>query len=364
MNDVQKFLGAVRADLIERRLWPVLVLLVAGLVAAFVFIGGGPSASPPASTPPPAATAGLAAQGPPLSALPPNTNAAIAETANGTAFQRQSGAHDPFAPLVLPSDTTGPTGTTGASSSSGSSSAGGGSGSGSSGSGGTSVPTPSVPTPPPSSSTPPSSPTPSPSTPPSSSTPSKPKSQTLNADFRFGLVPTTGSSTGTTGPTGPTGPSGAPVPLTDLQDYSNPKTNTPLPSNGPILELLDAGSSGTSLRFSVQQELLINGTGTCLPSPTNCQTIDMSPGDVETLQYDSPSLGPLEYELAVVSVNGHVAASSASLQHGPRNVLAVPAGDTSGQRVAVPVPLTASQTANVNLLRGVLARAHAPAASP
>jgi hypothetical protein len=344
MNEVEKFLRSVKADILERRLWPVLVILVVGLVVAVMKFGGGVSANTPAVTPPPSGP-DLAAQGPALSPLPPNSNAAIAETANGVAFQRQAGAHDPFTPLVLPP--TGSTGPTGASSSSSSSSSGSGSsgppsgsGSGSSGgsgggSGGTSVPTPSVPTPPP------SSPTPAPSAP--STPPSRPKSQKLNAQFRFGLIPAGGgSSTGPTGPTGPTGSPVTPVPASDLQPYNNPKVNALLPSNGPVLKLVGTGSGGTTLQFAQQQPLFPSGTGTCVPSPTNCPTIEMAPGDVEIFAFQSPTLGTLYYELTVVSVNGK-AASPSSLQ--------------GGRRIVVPMPLTHSQQATLNVLRGAIAQA-------
>ena len=75
--------------------------------------------------------------------------------------------------------------------------------------------------------------------------------------------------------------------------------------------MLGVAADGTSLQFGVQQALFISGSGTCVPSPSNCQTIDMQPGQVETLQYDSPTDGLVQYELAVVSVNGIVAASYA-----------------------------------------------------
>jgi len=138
MNDVREFLRAVRADLVERRLWPILLLAVAGGVAAVVLIGGGGSSTTPTSTPPPA-VAGLGATGPALSPVPPSANLAVAETANGVAFQRQGSAHDPFVPLVSPTVVTGPTGVTGAQGSSASGSSSSGSSS-SGGSGGTSVP--------------------------------------------------------------------------------------------------------------------------------------------------------------------------------------------------------------------------------
>ena len=293
----------------------------------------------------------MADEGPALSPVPPNSNAAIAETANGSLFQRQGGAHDPF--TTQPVATPPATGTTGASgsSASGSSPATGSSSSGSSGSsGGSSVPTPTPTTPTP------SGPTPSaPSTPPSS----KPKkATTVNADFRFGLVPASAGGTGATGATGPSGTTDLTVSPANLQEYSTPKLKTPLPdADSAILSLVGATSGGTQLRFAVEQELFINGPGTCVPSPTNCQDIDLAPGDIETFQYDSPTLGLITYELAVVAVNGHTSASSASVHHGTRQLAAatVQAGPIHGQ--PVPVALTSSQVSALMLTRGVLAPA-------
>jgi len=348
MNDVRAFLRSLRADLIERRLWPLLVVAAAGLVAAVVLIGNGSSAT---TTPPPTMPAGglsVADEGPALSPVPPNSNAAIAETANGSLFQRQGGAHDPF--TLQPATVCGCTtaSKTSASSPASGSSASGSSSSGSSGSsGGSSVPTPTPSTPTP------SSPTPSaPSTPPSS----KPKkATTVDADFRFGLVPASASATGATGPSGTTDLTVSP---SNLQEYSTPKLNTPLPdADSQILSLVGATSGGTELRFAVQQELFINGPGTCVPSPTNCQDIDLAPGDIETFQYDSPTLGLVTYELAVVAVNGNTSASTASVRHGTRlpATAIVHAGPIHGQ--AVPVPLISDQVSALMLSRGVLAPA-------
>ena len=86
--------------------------------------------------------------------------------------------------------------------------------------------------------------------------------------------------------------------------------------------------------------------------------IDLEPGGIETFQYDSSTLGLVTYELAVVSVNGHTAASTASLRHGVRRAVApaaVSAGPIHGD--PVPVPLSSAQVSNLMLSRGVLAPA-------
>jgi hypothetical protein len=150
--------------------------------------------------------------------------------------------------------------------------------------------------------------------------------------------------------------------VTDLQEYSNPKVNTPLPdTTDEIVAVLGAVDGGTKLRFAVKQELFINGPGACAPSQVNCQDIDLAPGQIETFQYDSPTLGLVQYELTVVSVDGHTAASTASLTRGvlrhatrqPQPV--VNAGPIHGQ--PVPVPLTAAQVSALMLSRGVPALA-------
>ena len=259
--------------------------------------------------------------------MPPNINAAVAETANGTAFQRQSGAHDPFTPLVLPGEVTGPTGATGAQSSGGSSSGGRAPAAraravrtGSGWLGRHERPDP------------------------ERSHPERPDDaahqhaavqqaeaveQAVDRQRGLPLRPRAlGRRYGndrhdrTDGSDRTVRHHGAVRPLSDLQDYNQPKTNTPLPdSNDTILTLIGAGSGGTSLEFSVRQELFISGPGTCLPSATNCQEIDLLPGDVETLQYDSPTLGLVQYELAVVSVNGHTAGPENTVRHAARRAV-------------------------------------------
>ena len=95
-----------------------------------------------------------------------------------------------------------------------------------------------------------------------------------------------------------------------------------------------------------------------MPSATNCQEIDLQPGDVETLQYDSSTLGLVQYQLVVVSVNGHTGASTASVRHAARvalNTAIVHAGPIHGQ--AVPLPLSTAQVSRLMLPRGVLAPA-------
>jgi len=315
MNGVNDFLRAVRADLIERRLWLALVLLGVALVAAVFLIDRG-STAPSVVTPTPAGAAASLGldEGPALSQLPPNTNEAIAETTNGTLYQSQGGAHDPFSALIQPGIVAAPKPTT-TSGGSSSGSTGGTSGGGSTG-GGTSVPTPSTPV------TPPSSNPPAPSTPPTKKTTTNKK---VNAEFRFGLVtPSTGATgasgatgttgaTGASGTTGATGASGSTVPLSDLQDFDQPETNTQLPdANDSILKFV--GIKNGEADFDVTQEVIISGQATCLPDDTNCEEIALSPGQTETLEYASPTDGVETFELAVVSVNGNTA-SAASAGH-------------------------------------------------
>ncbi len=280
MND---FLGSLKADLTDRRLLPVVALAGFVLVAAvaYALLGGGGSSGgahgsgvAPVVTPP----TGLAVTA-------TTTEKAVAETPDGAAEQRKGVARNPFAALPAPASakaatTSSPAASSApASSSTSPSTSSGTSGSSgetpSSGSGGSSH----------------------------SSKPSKPKT-VYHVALLFGVLPA-----GTTPETA------------QLTPYENVKLLTPLPSAKQALVVFrGVTAKGNAATFSIVGEVILHGSGKCLPEPAQCQALDLKPGQTEQFEYTPPGGEPLLYELRVVSIAPAKAsaAKAASLAAGVR----------------------------------------------
>jgi hypothetical protein len=209
----------------------------------------------------------------------------VIETTNGSSSGHHGVAHDPFASLPgsEPAKTTA-TAESSTSSARSSSSAGGGeaastkpsSGSapsgGSSGSGST---TSKIFTP---------------------SKPSKPKT-VYKVALQFGALP-----------------AGVAPANAELTAYAGLTKATPLPSaKEKLIEFVGVAktASGKSASFSVTGEVILHGQGSCLPSPSQCQVIDLKPGKAEQLEYLSPAGTLVTYELRVVSITSTSASAAA-----------------------------------------------------
>ncbi len=266
------FLNSIKADLLDRRLLPIVALVVLALVGAVAYavLGGGSStATPTAGVSSGAATA---SSGIAVSQTTPET--AVAEMTGGASQQRKGAARNPFTPLpeakvkstsITTSDTT----TSSPSSGSGSSSSSGTSESESSG--GSSPTTPSKP-----------------------STPAKPKT-VYNVAVLFGELPA-----GTTPETA------------QLTPYENVKLLTPLPSaQQPLIVFRGVTVGGKSATFTLVGEAILHGNATCLPSASQCEAIDLKPGQNEQLEYVTPTGQQVLYELRVVGIVASKATSAA-----------------------------------------------------
>lgn len=272
------FLKSLKADLTDRRLLPIvaLVLVLLGGAVAYAALSGGSSSSSPATatvTPSTSAAGGLAVlqtQGSP--------NQAIAETTNGATVQRHGVVHNPFA--LLPSalkEAAAAAAKSAASSasSSSSSSAASGSKSGISAAGGESK-----------------------STPTSSSKPSAPaKPKTIyQVAVQFGPLP-----------------AGVLPANAELHSYLALSKPTPLPSSkDKLIEFLGVTVSGSSksATFLLSGEVILHGEGACLPSATQCRMIDLKAGKSEQLEYLSESGQVTVYVLRVVSIESSNASSA------------------------------------------------------
>jgi hypothetical protein len=282
-------LQSLKKDLLNGRLLPILVLLgvaVVGAVAYALLGGGGSSASSsvastPVLPPPPTTVA---------SPAPANPKVAVSETTDGSSYQRGGATRDPFVPLpekrkpgttaTAASGTSSSAGTgggssksagTGGSSTSGAGSTGGGSGaSGGAGTGGGSRPgssgaggaTETTPTP----------------------TPKPKKRPTFEVALLFGLAPPVGQNP-------------------QLTPYENLRHVTPLPSKqNPLLVLTAVGPGGKGAIFKLLQPAILKGKGTCMPSSSQCESIDLPVGQTEELSYTGETGQSLTYLLQVVSI--------------------------------------------------------------
>jgi hypothetical protein len=259
MND---FLAAIKADLLDRRLLPFVVLAVAALVGALAYLalggnGGGSGTETPLQVPP-----SLRASGLPVSAQPP-ADKSPAETISGAPKQRGGLARDPFIPLAGTA-VTGTSTTSTAPSKTSTESSGSSSRESKSSVGGSS----------PSSTTPKEAPAPKPRT-----------------EYSVAVL------------MGPA-PSGTPPQSANLTPYEKLKFHQKLPS--PELRLLTftgAASNGKRATFKLVGEAILRGPAVCQPSASQCEAIALAVGQTEELEYLPASGSPVTYELQVTSIN-------------------------------------------------------------
>jgi hypothetical protein len=276
---MSEFFNSLKDDLLDRRLLPLLALVAVALAAAvgYAALGGGGSSSttPPApSSPSPQASTKTGS----IAVTPATTGAQqpVAETTYGASHQHGGSSRNPFTPL--PGAKTASTSTPAATSGSSSPSSG------------------------PSSSTPSTSAAPTKSsggtspapTTPAKPTPTKPK-VAYQVDVLFGA-----------GPVGAIPPT---IQLTPLNDLTRLQ---PLTSAGGEAPLVFAGvaAGGKSAIFTLVREVILHGPAVCGPSASQCQTIRLSPGQTEELEYIVPGGQSLLYKLQLISITA-VKASAA-----------------------------------------------------
>lgn len=273
MNELNEMLQSIKADLLSRRLLPVLVLvgvMVLSAVAYAATTGGSTTPSnPPAPSP---SSAGPTVSTVPLSTAPANPNEAVAETPGGMRFQSKGHERDPFTPLSgaakAASSGAGATKGTGAGGSSaltkpGSSSKGTNTGG--------SAPVATKPIPAPGSST-------------------APTTNVAPKHRHAGLTPTQSyrlalSLTSQGG---------------NLDAIESLKRLSGLPSDDqPLLVYLGVLEGGHNALFVVQPGTVVNGPGACTPGPTDCEILSLAPGQIENL---AVSTGGGDSEVALFAV--------------------------------------------------------------
>jgi hypothetical protein len=98
-----------------------------------------------------------------------------------------------------------------------------------------------------------------------------------------------------------------------LAPYENLKLLQPLPSKQDVrvsFERVTANGKGAVFKLVVPP--ILHGSGICLPSTSECQTIDLETGHAEELEYVEASGQTIVYELKVVSIAKQSGAGSAA----------------------------------------------------
>jgi hypothetical protein len=278
MNAVRDFFSSLKEDLLGRRLLPFLIVLGVVLVAAvgYAALGGGSSSSTTTVTASASTGASVAVGDVAVSQAPANPNQAISETTNGTSKQHHGVAHDPFTPLPgakAPSTTSTTSGTSSASSASTTPSAGA---------------TPSAP----------SSGGTTPTTP-KETTPAKPKVYVhYHVTAQLGVVPPVAE--------------GAPAQPALLKTYKDMALDEPLPGkDNPQLVFLGVVlRTGKEALFGLTGAAILHGSGSCQPSATQCQAIDLQVGQSETLEVLEADGSTVTYELKLASIDKSTSTAS------------------------------------------------------
>ena len=72
-----------------------------------------------------------------------------------------------------------------------------------------------------------------------------------------------------------------------LQEAASCRRRCPRPKQ-PLIVFRGVTAKGKSATFTLVGEAILPGTGACLPSPTQCQAVDLKPGETEQLNYLPP----------------------------------------------------------------------------
>jgi hypothetical protein len=322
---MSEFLDSLKADLLDRRMRPLLALVGVALLAAlgYAVLGGGGSSSttPSASTSLPPVS--LGAPGIPISQAPttPNPNQALAETTSGSAQQLGGPSRDPFVPLGGTLKTSAASTATSTSATAGSKASGSGSTTASS----------------PESSA--SSKTSTETTPAAPSKPTPAKPQTVyDVAIQFGPIPP-----------------GLTAASAQLTPYTKLKRQTPLPSaKQPIIVFRGVTAGGKSATFTLVGEAILRGVAKCLPSTSQCQAIELKSGQSEEFEYLPPTGAAVTYLLQLVEISSMQATAAAART-------AFRGESTAGRQLLKRIGLLALPGMHYSAAKGVLVLAARPA---
>jgi hypothetical protein len=271
MSAVRDFFSSLREDLLSKRMLPFMVVLGVVLIAAVAYavIGGGsstPVTSVTASVP---AGASAAIGDVAVSQAPANPNQPISETTEGTSKQHHGVAHNPFMPLPEAKKASSSTTTSSTSSSSSAATT-------------------------PSAGSTPSAPSSGGTTPttPKETTPAKPKVYVhYHVTAQLGVVPVVAE--------------GASAQPAQLKTYKDMALDEPLPdkANPQLVFLGVVLRTGKEALFGLSGAAILHGSGSCQPSATQCQAIDLQVGQTEQLEFVEADGSTVTYELKLSSID-------------------------------------------------------------
>ena len=330
---MSNFLNSLKADLLDRRMLPIVAVVGAGLAAALAYaaLGGGGSggatAQPSPSTPLAPGSAVIA-----VTPVQPSAGRAVAEITSGSSQQRRGASRNPFTPLpgAGSTSTSTSTSTTVSSISASSSGPSGSSGSASSSKAALSVATSS-----------PAAGTGSQPGPSSHASPAPKPAQPVKPQKLYSVTAAFGAA-----------PSGPLQPGMKLARHANLERQQVLPSSKqPLVVFRGVRAGGKSAIFTLVGEALLRGAAACVPGPSQCQAISLKQGQTEELEFLKPDGTAVTYQLKLLSV-ARVKASAAAarrlsgtskagdlvlsrnglgplpgLRYSPRQGVLVPAGD-------------------------------------
>jgi hypothetical protein len=275
---MSNFFNSVKADLLSRRMLPILVIVGVVLIGAlgYAVLGGGSSSSTSASAVAPVPTA-TKVTGIAVSQAQPSVEKPVAETTSGSSHRSGNPPRNPFTPLPSTAKKTESSAASTAAATPAPDAAGSGSsasepepatqGSGGSSNSGTNK----------------------------SSGKGKPKTV-----YRVAVL------------FGPAA-AGAPALEGQLTPYENLKRQQPLPdSKQPLVVFRGVIAGGKSATFTLVGEAILRGSAACLPSASQCLAIDLKPGQTEELEYIPLGSAAVTYQLQVVSITSSKASASAA----------------------------------------------------
>jgi hypothetical protein len=272
MNAVGDFFASLKEDLLGKRMLPFLVVLAVALVAAvgYAVLGGGSSSAPTPVTASAPAGASAAVGDIAVSQAPANPNQPVSETTEGTSKQHHGIAHNPFTPLpeAKKASSASTASSTASSSSSPSTTPSAGSTPSAPSSGGTTPTTP------------------------KETTPAKPKVYVhYHVTAQLGVVPVVAE--------------GAPAQPAQLKTYKDMALDEPLPykANPQLVFLGVVLRTGKEALFGLSGAAILHGSGSCQPSATQCQAIDLQVGQSETLEVVEADGSTVTYELKLASID-------------------------------------------------------------
>jgi hypothetical protein len=108
-------------------------------------------------------------------------------------------------------------------------------------------------------------------------------------------------------------PAGTPPQSVQLTPFASLTRQQPLPSAAqPLVVFRGVIAGGKSATFTLVGEAILRGKAVCVPSASQCQAIELKPGQTEELEYLPPSGAAITYQLQLVSITKSLATEAAA----------------------------------------------------